>query len=140
MSTNSFSGSALNVQWLYGAGTHVISGDQTLFSYTPTIDLMDQTSGADANKKYLNGPKDGQATLESYFQSGTNLRGTATWSTLTEGNYGTLIWSPLGTTATYPKYSMPAISQGVSVTSPYADKTVASVSFQQNGARTEGTN
>jgi hypothetical protein len=140
MSTNSYSGSALVVTWFQGSGTNVISGDQTAFDYTPSIDLIDQTSGADANKQYLSSVKDGQASMSSYFQTGTNARGTVTWSTLTEGNVGTLQWQPEGTAAGKPKYSMPAISKGVGISYPYADKVVASASWQQNGTRTEGTN
>ena len=140
MSTNSYSGSALIVTWFQGSGTNVISGDQTTFSYTPVVDLIDQTSGADANKKYIVGVKDGNASLSSYFQSGTNARGTATWTTLTEGLFGTLQWQPEGTAVGKAKYSMPAVSQGVSIAYPFADKVTADASFQQNGTRTEGTN
>jgi hypothetical protein len=140
MSTNSFSGSALVVTWAGTAGTATVSGDQTTFDYTPTIDLIDQTSGADTNKKYLNGVKDGSASMASYFQSGTNLRGTVTWATLTEGNHGTLTWQPEGTAVGKPVYSMPAISQGVAVSHPFNDKVLANCSWQQNGTRTEGTN
>ena len=140
MSTTSYTGSALVVQWLYASGTNTISGNQRTFTYTPSIDLVDQTSGADTNKHYLTAVKDGQATLEALVQAGTNSGGTAAFSTLTEGNSGTLIWSPEGTAATKPKYTMPAISNGAGFTYPYADVVVASVSFQQNGTRTEGTN
>jgi hypothetical protein len=140
MSTNSYSGSALVVTWTQASGTNIISGDQTAFNYTPSVDLPDQSSGADTNKKYLTGLKDGQADMVSYFQSGTNLRGTATWSTLTEGNQGTLMWQPEGTAVGKPKYTIPAISKGVGFSHPYADKSTASCSWQQNGTRVEGTN
>lgn len=140
MSTTSYTGSALVVQWLYASGTNLVSGNQRTLSYTPSIDLVDQTSGADTNKKYLTAVKDGQATLEALLQSGTNAGGTSAFSTLTEGNSGTLIWSPEGTAAGKAKYTMPAISQGVGFTYPYADVVVASTSFQQNGTRVEGTN
>ena len=140
MSTNSYSGSALVVTWFQGSGTNIISGDQTTFDYTATIDLIDQTSGADSNKKYLNGVKDGNASMSSLFQSGTNLRGTASWATLTEGNYGTLQWQPEGTAVGKAKYSMPARSQGVNISYPYAGVVTAACSWQQDGTRTEGTN
>ena len=140
MSTNSYSGSALVVTWFQGSGINIISGDQTNFDYTPSIDLIDATSGADTNKVYINGVKDGQATMAAYFQSGTNLRGTATWTTLTEGYAGTLQWQPQGAGTGTPKYSMPAISQGVGISYPYNDKVTASCSWQQTGTRTEGTN
>jgi hypothetical protein len=140
MSTNSYTGSALDVKWLQGSGTNTISGNQTNFSYTPSIDLIDQSSGADTNKKYITSLKDGQATLESLFQSGTNAGGTALSAVLTEGLSGTLIWSPEGTAAAKPKYTMPAISQGAGFSYSFNEKVVLSCSFQQNGTRVEGTN
>jgi hypothetical protein len=135
-----FSGSALDVKWQYGTGTYTLTGDQRTFSYTPSIDLIETTAGADANKNYISGPKDGQAQFEALMQTGTALTGTAMYSTLNEGNAGTLVWSPEGTATTKPKYTMPAISLGVSYGYPYSDAVTTSVSFQQNGARTEGTN
>lgn len=136
MSTNSYSGSAIVVTW---NGT-VISGNQTAFDYTPSIDLYDQTSAADTNKKYISGVKDGNASMSALVQSGTNGGGTALYSILYEGASGTLKWSPEGTAASKPYYQCLAISQGVGFTYPYNNVVVANVSFQQNGARTEGTN
>jgi hypothetical protein len=78
--------------------------------------------------------------MEAYIQSGTNAGGTSTYSILTEGNSGTLKWQPEGTAVGKPVYSCLAISNGVSFTHPFNNITVASTSWQQDGARTEGTN
>ncbi|MFA5208300.1 MAG: hypothetical protein WC428_06685 [Candidatus Paceibacterota bacterium] len=136
MSTNSYSGSALVVSW---NGT-VISGNQTTFDYTPTVDLYDQTSGADTHKKHLAGVKDSSASMSAYIQSGTNTGGTSLYSILAEGTPGTLKWQPEGTAAGKPYYSELAISNGVGFSYPYNNTVVASVSWQGDGARTEGTN
>jgi hypothetical protein len=136
MSTNSFSGSALVVTW---NGT-VISGNQTNFSYTPTVNLVSQTSGADTHEKHLVTTKDGQATMEAYIQSGTNTGGTSLYAIIPEGASGTLRWCPEGTGTAKSYYQITAISQGVGFTYPFSNVVVASVSFQQDGARTEGTN
>ncbi|MFA5154418.1 MAG: hypothetical protein WC554_17875 [Clostridia bacterium] len=136
MSTNSYSGSALVVQW---NGT-VISGNQTSFDYTPSVDLYDQSSGADTNKKHLSGIKDGQASMSALIQSGTNAGGTSLYNMLTEGNSGTLKWMPEGTAVGKPYREMPVISMGVGFTHPYNNVVVANASFQQDGTRTEGTN
>lgn len=135
-----FSGSALVVTWAYGTGTYTLTGDQRTFSYTPSIDLIESTAGADSNKNYISGPKDGQAQFEALMQTGTASTGTAAYSTLTEGNAGTLTWSPEGIATTKTKYSMPAISMGAAFSYPYSDVVSVSVPFQQNGTRTEGTN
>ena len=136
MSTNSYAGSAIVVQW---NGT-VISGNQTTFDYTPSVDLYDQTSASDTHKKHIAGVKDGSASMSAYIQSGTLAGGTLLYNMLTEGNSGTLTWKPEGTAAGKPTYSMLVFSQGVGFSYPYNNVVVASVSFQQDGARTEGTN
>jgi len=135
-----FSGSALDVKWTYGTGTYTLTGDQRNFSYTPSIDLIETTAGADSNKNYISGPKDGQAQFEALMQSGTASTGTAIYSLLTEGNSGTLIYSPEGTGAGKAKYTLPCISLGVAFGYPYSDVVTVSVPFQQNGTRVEGTN
>jgi hypothetical protein len=135
-----FSGSALVVTWTYGAGTNVLTGDQRTFSYTPSIDYIDVTAGADANKKYITGVKDGQASFEALLQGGTILTGTVAYANLAEGYSGTIKWQPEGTASTKPYFSMPALCGGCNYSYPYADVVTVSIPFQQNGARTEGTN
>ena len=135
-----FAGSSLVVQWVQAAATTTLTGDHRTFSYTPSISMIDETAGADANKLYLPGAKDGNMTYEAVLQSGTGAGGTLTFSTLTEGNIGTVIWMPEGTASTKTKITIPAISQGVSYSVPYADVIPVTVNWQQNGARVEGTN
>ena len=137
---SAYAGSSLIVKWMVGSGTSVLSGDQRNFSYTPSVALIDQTAGADANKLYLSSIKDGQASLEAVMQAGTDAGGTTVFSTCTEGQIGTLEWQPEGTAVGTPKISMAAISQGASFQYPYSDVISVTVNWQQNGARTEGTN
>ena len=136
----SYSGSAIVVQWITSSGTATLSGKQTNFAYTPTINLIDQTAGADPAKTYLASVKDGSANIDALFVPGTSSGGTVTFSTCTEGIGGTLQWQPEGTASTKPKYSMPAISQGCSFQYPYSDTVKVTTAFQQNGLRVEGTN
>ena len=133
-----FSGSALVVKWIY-SGTTVLTGDQRTFSYTPSIDLIDQTAGGDPNKTYLTAVKDGRAQMSALFQDTTTSGGTATFTKCGEGYSGTIEWYPEGTALGKSKYTMPAICMGAAFTYPYADVTEVAVEFQQNGARTEGT-
>ena len=136
-----YSGSALVVTWAVGtAAATTLSGAQRSFSYTPSINLIDATAGADANKNYITGVKDGQAQFEALMQSGSTAPGTAAFASCVEGASGTVTWMPEGTASTKPKYSMPAISMGASYSYPYEDVVTVSVPFQQNGARVEGTN
>jgi hypothetical protein len=135
-----YSGVNLNAQWIQAAATTVLSGDYRTLNYAPSIDLLDESAGADATKLYIAAQKDGQASFASLLQTGSGAGGTAMAAALVEGAVGTLIWSPEGTAAAKPKYTLPAISQGASFNYQYAGLSEFSVNFQQNGLRVEGTN
>lgn len=135
-----YSGSALVVNWIQAAATTTLTGDHRSLSYTPSVNLYDATAGADANKNYIVGTKDGNATFNAVMQAGTGSGGTATYSTLTEGNIGTLEWMPNGTASPTPNIKIPAISQGVGFSFPYDNVVEITATFQQNGARVESAN
>jgi len=139
---SAYSGSALVVQWVQIAATTTLTGDHRNFTFSPSISFVDETAGADDHKQYLSGIKDSNATFEAVLQSGTGAGGTAAFAgtILTEGNYGTLLWSPHGTGAGEPLFTWPCYSQGVSYAEPYADVVSVTVSFQGNGVATAGTN
>lgn len=131
-----FSGKDLNIQWINPAGTIDLSGDFRQLQYNTTSDLIDQTAGADAVKTYLPSLKDSQVQLTAIYQSG----GTALLDQVADGTQGTLLVSPQGTTATYRKITIPAIVASRNFAQPYADVVELSVTFQGNGAITNGAN
>jgi len=131
-----YSGTALQVVWNYSSGSINMHTDFRTFTYTPTVDLYEKTAGADAAKTYLAGVKSGQLSFSGVDQSGSfGSFGTF----LTEGVVGTVVYKPNGTAAGEYHGTIPAIVMGVSYTNPYAGVTEISVSWTQNGARTEGT-
>lgn len=134
-----YAGSSLVVEWIQAAATTTLTGDHKSFSYTPTINLIKATAGADANESYIPNVKDGTGTFNANVQSGSGAGGTAAFATLAEGNIGTLKWYPEGSASTKPYYQIPAISQGAQFSYPYQDVVEATCPFQQNGARVEGT-
>lgn len=135
-----YAGSSLVVTWIQAAATTTLTGNHKSFTYTPSINFYDATSGADTHKTYIPGVKDGNATFNALMQSGTGSGGTATFSTLAEGNIGTIKWQPEGTASPLPYFQIPAISQGVQQSEPYDNVVEVTVNFQQNGARVEGAN
>jgi hypothetical protein len=135
-----FSGSALDIKWLYASGTTLLNTDFKTFNYNPSIDILDQSAGNDTNKSYITALKDGRCAFTGLLQSGTAAGGTIMVATLAEGNSGTLVWSPEGTAAGKTKYTIPAIAMGAAFTYPFADLIEISCDFQCNGARVEGTN
>ena len=135
-----YAGSSLVVTWIQAAATTTLTGDHKSCSYTPSIGFFDETAGADTNKKYLAGVKDGSVTFNANFQSGTGSGGTAAFSTLTEGNLGTVQIQPEGTASTKPDIKVPSLSQGVSYSYPYDGIVEVTVNWQQTGTRAESAN
>lgn len=131
-----YAGSALYIAWVYSGGTVTLHGDFRQFNYTPSIDLYEESAGADTAKSYLAGIKDGAPSLSMVAQAGS----VAAWGTaLVEGTGGTLLIGTEGTVAGKLKWTIPAISQGITYTQPYNNIVDLSVGWQQNGARVEAT-
>ena len=128
-------GSALYLEWVHAAGTTVLNADFKDWNYSPSIDYVEDTAGADTHKHYQPGLKSGQASLNFIHQAG----GSVILNALKEGTEGTLIWGPEGTAAGKPKKSMAAICGGAVTTQPYADVVSVAVTWQQNGERTDGS-
>ena len=124
--------------WTTSTGTGTLSADFRTFNYSPSVDLVEETAGADANKLYLAAQKDGKFSWAGVQQAVT--AGTALLALMNEGQIGTLFYSPEGTAATKPKYTIPAISMGWKQNEPYNNVVEITCEWQQNGARTEGTN
>lgn len=136
----SYVGSALDVRWIQAAATTVLTGDYRTFTYTPSIDLLDESAGADTTHLYIPDLKDGSCAFTSLLQGTSAAGGTIMTATLTEGNVGTLKISPEGTAAGRTLITIPAISQGCTLNWQYNALTEVNVGWQQNGLRVEGTN
>lgn len=129
-----FVGSALYATWIYSGGTVVLTGDQRTFTFTPSIDFIDATAGADAARVRL-------AYLKDYaiaFSGLANDAGTATITALVEGTSGTLTIGEAGTVTGKPKITLGAFSQGVTRNAPYNDVAMWDYSFIGSGTVTYG--
>ena len=129
-------GKDLILSWIHSGGTVVLSGDYTQFTDTPSVELLDESAGADEYRAYIARLKDSTYSLSARYQSA----GSALVNSLAAGNLGTLIYHPEGTASGKPKKTIPAISQGAAVNYPYANLVEISVTFQGNGAPTDATN
>ena len=129
-------GKDLDIRWVHSGGTVVLSGDYTQFTDTPSVELLDESAGADEYRTYVARLKDSSYAFSARHQAS----GTAIKTALKEGTAGTLIWSPEGTVTGKVKYTVPAIAQGASMNIPYANLVELSCTFQGNGAPVEGTN
>ena len=128
-----YSGANAVGSWITATGTTTLTGNQRSIDYTPSVDLYEATAGADANKTYIPGVKDGQLSMTLLAQTG----GTALIAELAEGKQGTITNLKMGTVSGEPTMTFAAICQGVTRSAPYADVVTLNVSWQQNGARTD---
>jgi hypothetical protein len=130
------SGSALFVQWTTSNGTTTLTGDQTAFTYTPSIEMYDETGGADAALQYIPGRYGGQAVLTC---NGQVADGSVLAAQLWEGKLGTLTWGEQGSVTTKPKHYAAFYCTGMVPAYPYNNIITYTANFQQNGVRADGT-
>ena len=131
--TEFISGPTMVIQWIYSGGTITLNTDYTTCAFSPSVDMVDITAGADTHRKRLTAIKDATASLTIYEQSG----GTALATALGLGVSGTLIIGPEGTATGKRKITMPAFCNGAQYSYPFADKAEISVTFTGNGAFTD---
>ncbi len=129
-----YAGSSLYTQWIHPGGTTVLSGDFRTFTLTPTINLYDETAGADSHAQYIPGLKNATCSFSCVQQAS----GTALYTACTEGTQGTLIVGPEGTATGKQKITIPAISMGVTWNQPYNELVTIDIPFQESGARLDG--
>jgi hypothetical protein len=130
-----FSGSALYLQWIGTGGTTLLHGDFRQFDWTPSLNLIESSAGADTFQEFLPGiGQSGAISLSMVMQTG----GTALITALASGAVGTLVFSPEGTASNKPKMTIPAFSKGPAYSQPYSDVVEFKVEFQQSAAHTDG--
>lgn len=125
-----FNGKGLVIQWADNSGTVVVSGLQTAFNVDDKAKLIETTAGADISTEYIAGNIDCSASM-TVLHNGT--AGTALYNRLAMNANGTLIWSPLGTATTQPKYSKLAFVSGRKHDFPPDDKVTIAFDFQLSG-------
>jgi hypothetical protein len=128
-------GSALSAVWTYASGTVTLNTDFTKFTYTPTIDLIDTSAGADTSKQFIAGFKDAKCNITVYHQSADLAIGTA----VVEGTQGTLVVGPEGTAVGKMKWTIPALCMGAARNVSFNSAAEWSIDFQQVSGRTDGT-
>ena len=121
-------------EWIYSGGTVILTPDFRTMALTPSGDMYDQSAGADTDKTYITGIKDGQFSFAGLYQSG----GTVLYTALAWGTEGTIVYGREGTATGKPKETFPAISQGAVVNVQYNNLIEISCNFQKNGATVNG--
>ena len=123
------------IQWIYSGGTINFGQDARSASWTPSVEFVDATAGADTVRKRLAQFKD--ATFSMSLVDQTNAAGTA--SALDAGTGGTIIFGPEGTATGKRKITFPSFSQGAKYNWPFDNVAEVTCDFVANGAYTDST-
>lgn len=126
------SGSTMVLQWIWSGGTTSLAADYRTVTWTPAVDIVDGTAGADTSKTLYMGKRSATCDITLVTQAG----GTALNAALDAGVTGTLIVGPEGTATGKPKITFPSFSQGAKLDYPYNDVAVISCTFASQGAYT----
>lgn len=123
-------GNAALIEWIHSAGTVTISTDFRTSGLNETINLIDESAGADTDAVHINGLKSFSFSIDMVRQTG----GTALEAVMAVGTGGSVVYSPEGTASANRKYTLPATVQTFNTSHPYQDIVGQSVTFQGNGA------
>ena len=123
-------GKDLDIQWIYSGGTISLNGDYRKCDISENTDLIDQSAGADASRTFVAGIADSQVQVTTVYQSA----GTALVDAIADGNAGTLLISPEGTSTGNRKITVPAIVASRTLPFSFDGLVEVSVTFQGNGA------
>ena len=131
------SGTLMKLTWVTATyGTITLDADYRSCKFTPSVDVVDGTAGADTSKVKYMGMRDAKADIELVTQTG----GTATNAALDAGVGWTLVIQSEGTATGKPKITLPSFSTGATYDFPYNDVAKITCGFECQGAYTVGVN
>ena len=131
-----YAGSAMVLQWKTTSGTTLLNTDFRTFSWTPSLNWIDATAGADTYEVLLSSYGVGaEIPITMVAQSA----GTLLLTELVRQKAGSLVYYPAGTGSTNIYYTIPATSAGPQWSSPFNDVTIITASFRQTSVETLGT-
>jgi hypothetical protein len=131
-----FAGSAMILQWKTTSGTTLLNTDFRTFSWTPSLNWIDATAGADTFEKLL--PSYGVGAEIPITMVAQSATGTLV-AELARQKEGSLVYYPAGTGSSNIYYTIPATSAGPQWSSPFNDVTIITASFRQTSVETLGT-
>ena len=130
---SAFAGSAMSLQWIHTGGTVTLETDFRSFSWTPTLNFIDATAGADTYEELLASYGTG---VEIPVSLVLQEDGTALLSALDRQTAGTLVYGPEGTATGKVKYTIPATSSGPQFSQPFDDIVEVTANFRQTAVET----
>lgn len=136
MADNEYAGSALYLAWIYSGGTVTLQADFRTFNWSPSLNFIDATAGADTYERILTSyGVGGDIAFSMVAQTDGTLLATA----LARQTQGTLVYGPAGTVDGYLAYLIPAYSQGPAYNQPFNDVVEITNNFRQYAVETKTT-
>jgi hypothetical protein len=136
MADNEFAGSAMYLKWTSTAGTVELQADFRQFNWSPALNFIDATAGADTYERVLTSYGVGG---DISFTMVAQTDGTAIAEALARQARGTLLYAPAGTANGMLAYSIPAYSQGPQWNQPFDNVVEITNNFRQYAAESRST-
>ena len=130
-----YTGHNLAVWWVYSGGSIALDADFRSFTVSEEVNDADSTAGDDTYAGHLPTFTDASADFEAV---GTTNSGTTHWSRIAPRTEGTVYWYPEGTTSALPYHYAAAYIQTRDRDYPFDDVATVSLTWQFNGAITDG--
>ena len=131
-----YAGSAMYLAWVYSGGTVILDADSRNFTWAPTLNWIDATSGKDTYEVLLPSFGTGQDISVPLV---AQVDGTALLTAIARQTAGTLVYGPEGTATGKVKYSIPGTSAGPQWASPFNDVTEVTVNFKQTAVEVKAS-
>src|SRR5512139_1008840 len=131
-----YAGSAMVLRWVTTGGTTLLNTDFRTFSWTPSLNWIDATAGADTYEVLL--PSYGVGA-EIPVTMVAQTAGTLLVTAVARQTAGSLVYYPAGTATGMVYYTIPSTSAGPQWASAYNDVVTITVNFRQTSAETLGT-
>ncbi|HUS97687.1 MAG TPA: hypothetical protein VMX97_13190, partial [Hyphomicrobiaceae bacterium] len=123
------------VVWAYSGGSVALEADFRSFTVSEEVNDADSTAGDDTYAGHLPTFTDASADMEML---GTTNSGTTHWSRLAPRTEGSVHWWKEGTTSTKPFHYAAAYIQARDRDYPFDDVATVSLTWQFDGAITDG--
>jgi ABC-type sulfate transport system substrate-binding protein len=131
-----YAGSAMVLRWVTTAGTVLLNTDFRTFAWTPSLNWIDATAGADTYEVLL--PSYGVGA-EIPVTLVAQTQGTTLIASLARQTAGSLVYYPAGTSTGNVYYTIPATSAGPQWSQSYNDVVTITANFRQSSVETLGT-
>lgn len=134
MANSPYAGSAMYLGWVYSGGTVEIHTNYRNFSWTPSLNWIDATAGADTFETLLASYGTGADITATVVGQ---VSGTVILTACARQTAGSLVYGPEGNSTGMKKYTIPATAAGPQFNEVYNDINEITLQWRQTSAHAE---